>query len=57
MFNLDIHRIQLTWNTDMIELVGQEVSVEAIEPDEDDGIPLPQPTTLLNKKIPHNFVS
>ncbi|GFO42817.1 serine/threonine-protein kinase b-raf-like [Plakobranchus ocellatus] len=33
-------RIQLTWNTDMAELAGQEVSVELMEVDNDNGAPM-----------------
>ncbi|BFZ08162.1 hypothetical protein BsWGS_11201 [Bradybaena similaris] len=45
-------RIQLTWNTDMGELAGQEVSVELMEIDDENGIPASMPRAVV---LSHNF--
>ncbi|XP_005096987.2 serine/threonine-protein kinase A-Raf isoform X2 [Aplysia californica] len=45
-------RIQLTWNTDMMELAGQEVSVELIEPDEENGSTRSVPRAVV---LAHNY--
>ncbi|KAH9518954.1 hypothetical protein Btru_008774 [Bulinus truncatus] len=45
-------RIQLTWNTDMGELAGQEVSVELVEVDDDNGIPRSMPRAVV---LSHNY--
>ncbi|CAG5124401.1 unnamed protein product, partial [Candidula unifasciata] len=45
-------RIQLTWNTDMGELAGQEVSVELMEVDDENGVP---PSMHRSVFLSHNF--
>ncbi|KAK6994772.1 serine/threonine-protein kinase A-Raf-like isoform X1 [Biomphalaria glabrata] len=45
-------RIQLTWNTDMGELAGQEVSVELMEVDDDNGITRSMPRAVV---LSHNY--
>ncbi|BFZ10465.1 hypothetical protein BsWGS_13504 [Bradybaena similaris] len=45
-------RIQLTWNTDMGELAGQEVSVELMEIDDDNNITRSMPRAVV---LSHNF--
>ncbi|CAL1527085.1 unnamed protein product [Lymnaea stagnalis] len=45
-------RIQLTWNTDMGELAGQEVSVELMEVDDDSSMTRSMPRTVV---LSHNY--
>lgn len=50
-----VARIPLTWNTDMQELSGQEVSVELLEGEDENSLhPSRAPRAVV---LSHNFVS